>query len=291
MTEWIHIPILAPQIADLLLTDPDGVYVDGTLGLGGHSALFLSRLSPKARLLGFDKDAQAIQMAQTRINDPRLLTFNESYTCAPQELEKLGVLATGALFDLGLSSYQLDNPARGFSIINNGPLDMRFDLSAPLTAQTIVITWGLDDLTRILTEYGEERKAAPIAIAILNARRKAPLQTTEDLKRVVESVYGGRGKTHPATQTFQALRIAVNDELGTVEKMLGVLPHILRVGGRAAVLTFHSLEDRLVKNRFKQMAADGGWKLVNKKVIVPDYNEVRQNRRSRSAKLRVIERV
>lgn len=292
MTQWTHIPILAPQIADLLLTDPDGIYADGTLGLGGHTALFLSRLSPKARVLGFDKDAQALQMAKERVNDPRLITFNESYTCLPRELEKLQIPGVkGALFDLGLSSYQLDNPARGFSIINNGPLDMRFDLSSPLTAQVIVNTWGLDDLTRILTNYGEERKAGQIALAILNARRNAPINTTEDLKQIVERVYGFRGKTHPATQTFQALRIAVNDELGSVEALLAALPAIIAPGGRAAVLTFHSLEDRLVKNRFKELAAQGGWNLVNKKVIVPSYQEICQNRRARSAKLRVIERV
>lgn len=292
MTQWTHTPILAPQIADLLLTDPDGIYADGTLGLGGHTALFLSRLSPKARVLGFDKDAQALQMATERVNDPRLITFNESYTCLPAELEKLQIPGVkGALFDLGLSSYQLDNPARGFSIINNGPLDMRFDLASPLTAQVIVNTWGLDDLTRILTDYGEERKAGQIALAILNARRNAPINTTEDLKQIVERVYGFRGKTHPATQTFQALRIAVNDELGSVEALLKVLPQIIVPGGRAAVLTFHSLEDRLVKNRFKELAAQGGWKLVNKKVIVPSYQEICQNRRARSAKLRVIERL
>ncbi len=292
MTQWTHIPILAPQIADLILTDPDGIYADGTLGLGGHTALFLSRLSPKARVLGFDKDAQALQMAKERVNDPRLITFNESYTCLPRELEKLQIPGVkGALFDLGLSSYQLDNPARGFSIINNGPLDMRFDLSSPLSAQVIVNTWGLDDLTRILSDYGEERKASQIALAILNARRNAPINTTEDLKQIVERVYGFRGKTHPATQTFQALRIAVNDELGSVEALLAALPKIIATGGRAAVLTFHSLEDRLVKNRFKELAAQGGWKLVNKKVIVPSYQEICQNRRARSAKLRVIERV
>lgn len=168
---------------------------------------------------------------------------------------------------------------------------MRFDLASPLTAQVIVNTWGLDDLTRILTDYGEERKAGQIALAILNARRNAPINTTEDLKQIVERVYGFRGKTHPATQTFQALRIAVNDELGSVETLLKVLPQIIVPGGRAAVLTFHSLEDRLVKNRFKELAAQGGWKLVNKKVIVPSYQEICQNRRARSAKLRVIERL
>lgn len=293
MTEnWTHIPILAPQIADLLLLNPDGVYADGTLGLGGHAQLFLQRLSPNARLLGFDKDAEALKMAQQRINDARLIAYNESYTCLPEELAKLGLPGVqGALFDLGLSSYQLDNPARGFSIINNGPLDMRFDTASALTAAAIVNTWGLDDLTRILADYAEERKASQIALAILNARRKAPIQTTEDLKQIVQNVYGGRGKIHPATQTFQALRIAVNDELACVENMLAVLDKIIIPGGRAAVLTFHSLEDRLVKNRFKALAATGEWQLVNKKVIVPSYEEICRNRRARSAKLRVIERL
>lgn len=291
--EWTHIPIMAREIADILLTNPEGVYVDGTLGLGGHAKYFLSRLGPGARILGFDKDEEALKMAEERVNDPRLSVFHASYTEAPARLAELNLPgADGALFDLGLSSYQLDNPQRGFSIMNNGPLDMRFDRQNPLSAAVIVNTWPMAELERILKEYGEERNFTKIALAIMQARRQGPIETTGKLKEIIEGVYGKRGgKTHPATQTFQALRIACNRELETVENVLSALGDIVKPGGRAAMLTFHSLEDRLVKNRFKELAKTGGWLLVNKHALAPQYEEVRENRRARSAKLRVIERV
>lgn len=291
-TQWTHIPIMAPQIADFLLTNLSGVYVDGTLGLGGHTKYFLSRLGPQARILGFDRDEEALQMAVERVADSRLQAFHKSYVEAPTVLRELGLEgADGALFDLGLSSYQLDNPARGFSIMAEGPLDMRFDLQSPLSAAVIVNTWPMDELERILEDYGEERNATKIALAIMHARRGEKIETTARLKEIVESVLPRRGKTHPATQTFQALRIACNSELDAVETALSSLAQIIRPGGRAAVLTFHSLEDRLVKNRFKELAQSGTWKLINKHALAPAYEEVRQNRRARSAKLRVIERV
>ena len=292
MTTWTHIPILANTIADLLITRPNGTYMDGTLGLGGHTAIFLKRMGPQGRIVGFDKDEQALQLATQNVQDTRLLAVHASYTEAPSVLQqyKLGPL-DGALFDLGLSSYQLDNPARGFSILRDGPLDMRFDLNSSLTAEKIVNEWGLADLERILWEYGEERRAHAIAMAIMAARREGRITTTQQLKKIVESVIPGRGKTHPATQTFQALRIAVNDELGNVEKITSLLDQILNSGARAAILTFHSLEDRMIKTRFKEMVANGGWKIVNKHVIVPSYEEVRANSRARSAKLRVIEKI
>ena len=160
MNYWTHIPVLAKEAAELLLRKPDGVYVDGTLGLGGHAAYFLSLLGPQARLFGFDKDEEALVMARTRVNDPRLTAVHASYTQAPQVLREAGLDgADGVLFDLGLSSYQLDNPARGFSLLRDGPLDMRFDLSAPLTAAQIVNEWPLSELERILNEYGEEKNA------------------------------------------------------------------------------------------------------------------------------------
>lgn len=292
MTEWTHIPILANEIADLILTRPDGVYMDATLGLGGHTKLFLSRLGSAARIFGFDKDEQALQMAQARVADERLTAVHASYTQAPQILQHYGLHGVdGALFDLGLSSYQLDNPARGFSLLRDGPLDMRFDLSATLTAEQIVNEWGLADLERILTDYGEERNAHAIAMAIMAARRQESIDTTFKLKNIVESVSRGRGKIHPATQTFQALRIAVNEELSCVKQMLQLLDKIINPGGRAAILTFHSLEDRLVKLHLKELAGSGKWKLVNKHVIVPSYEEVRRNSRARSAKLRVVEKI
>ena len=167
---------------------------------------------------------------------------------------------------------------------------MRFDLSADLTAAQIVNTWPLTELIRILRDYGEEHQAEKIALAIMSARKEAPLQTTQDVKKIVESVIPRYGKKHPATQTFQALRIACNKELETVEQVLALLDHIVKPGGRAAILTFHSLEDRLVKNRFKELAREGTWKLINKHALAPTREEVGQNRRARSAKLRVIER-
>ena len=295
MTEqlWTHIPIMAAQIADYLLTNFEGTYIDGTLGLGGHTKYFLSHLGARARVLGFDKDEEALKMAQERVNDPRLSAFHKSYTEAPAVLKELGLEgADGALFDLGLSSYQLDNPARGFSILRDGPLDMRFDKQNPLSAAVIVNTWPMAELERVLTQYGEERNATKIALAIMHARKEAPIETTQRLKEVVETVYGPkRGKTHPATQTFQALRIACNRELESVEQALNSLADTIKPGGRAAILTFHSLEDRLVKTHFKALAQSGEWKLITKHALSPDYAEVRQNRRARSAKLRVIERV
>lgn len=290
---FTHIPILAQQIADLLLTNPQGTYIDGTLGLGGHTKLFLSKLGPQARIFGFDKDPHALQMAVERVSDARLTPCHASYTQAPDVLAAHGTAALdGALFDLGLSSYQLDDPARGFSLLREGPLDMRFDTTQTLTAAQIVNAWPLTELTRIFKDYGEERRAEKAAHAIVTARHQTPIETTTQLKAVLEPVLGPqRGRIHPATQIFQALRIACNNELANVEQIGTLLPQILKPGARAAVLTFHSLEDRLIKNQFKMLAATGGWQLVNKHTIVPSREEIRHNSRARSAKLRVIERV
>ena len=292
-TPWTNIHIMASEIAGLLLTNPDGIYLDGTLGLGGHARYFLSQLSPKARIYGLDRDEKALAMATERTADERLIPVYASYIAAPQVLAAHGITQVdGALFDLGLSSYQLDDPSRGFSILADGPLDMRFDTAAPVSAADIVNTWGLMDLARIFMDYGEEHRAQQAAHAILTARRQARIETTAQLKQILEPVLGPqRGRIHPATQIFQALRIACNGELEAVAQIPAVLEHILKPGGRAAVLTFHSLEDRLIKNAFKQRCAQGGWKLVNKHTLLPSRQEVLQNRRARSAKLRVIERL
>ena len=290
---WVHIPIMAAEIADFLLTNSDGIYMDGTLGLGGHTRYFLSKLSTHARIFGFDRDTHALQMALERTADARLTACHASYVQAPEVLARYGVCAVdGAVFDLGLSSYQLDDASRGFSLIADGPLDMRFDTSAAVSAADIVNTWGLDDLARIFTDYGEERRAMQAAHALLTARRTAPITTTFQLKQTLEPALGPqRGRIHPATRIFQALRIACNQELAHVEQIAPVLQRILKPGARAAVLTFHSLEDRLIKNSFKALCAAVNFKLVNKHALSPSFDEVRQNRRARSAKLRVIERV
>ena len=293
MQTWTHIPIMAPEIAELLLLNPSGIYMDGTLGLGGHTRYFLGKLSADASIYGFDKDPQALAMAVQRVNDTRLTPCHASYSQARQVLDQHGVnMVDGALFDLGLSSYQLDDPTRGFSLLRDGPLDMRFDPTKQPSAAQIVASWSMDQLTTILADYGEVHKAAQVAHAIVSARRNAPIQTTFELKSVVESVLGPqRGRIHPATQVFQALRIACNQEFEHVEQIAPLLQTILKPGGRAAVLTFHSLEDRIIKTSFKSLVSGGGWKLVNKHALAPSYEEVRQNRRARSAKLRIIERL
>ncbi len=292
MTEnWQHIPILAEEIAQLLLQNKSGFYLDGTLGLGGHTKLFLSRLDNKAKILGIDKDSKAIEFAVKRVDDARLITHQGSYLEAPKILKELNLpLLDGALFDLGLSSYQLDDARRGFSFLKDGPLDMRFDNTKGKTAADLINTLTADKLEYIFQTYGEERAAKKIALAICQARREKPFTGTQELAALIEKNIPRFGKTHPATRVFQALRIAVNEELNTVEQAPKMLEEIIKPGGRAAFLTFHSLEDRIIKQAFKEMAKGGKWKLVNKKIINPSFEEIKANSRSRSAGLRVIER-
>lgn len=292
MSGFTHIPILAKEISDLLITDTDGIYLDGTLGLGGHSGILLKKLSEKGRIIGLDKDINAITMAKENVNDKRLITFNLSYTCSDEALKQAGVQGVnGALFDLGLSSYQLDDASRGFSFLRQGPLDMRFDTAQKLSAKEVINTYSADKLENIFTLYGEERNASKIALAICAARRQAPIETTTALAKIVETVLPRFGKIHPATKIFQALRIEVNGELDCVKGVAGILKKILLKGGRGAVLTFHSTEDRIIKFAFKELCQSGDFVLVNKKVIEPCFEEIKSNSRSRSAKLRVIEKI
>lgn len=293
MQKWQHIPILAQTIKELLITDKEGLYIDGTLGLGGHTKILLSALGPKAKIFGFDKDEKAILMAKENVNDPRLNTFNLSYSKIVEVLKEKNIKgANGLLFDFGLSSYQLDDASRGFSFNSQGPLDMRFDTKQELTAKTIVNTWPADKIEKILSDYGEEKFASKIAQAIVLAAREEPLETTWQLAKIIEKVCPRTSKTHPATRTFQALRIAVNAEFEAVRSAPKLLEQVLLPGGRAAFLTFHSLEDRIIKNALKDLCQNKEvWCLVNKKVIEPSWQEIKQNSRSRSAKLRVIERV
>ncbi len=289
---WQHIPILAEDIANLLLQNKSGYYLDGTLGLGGHTKLFLSRLNDEAKILGLDKDSKAIKFAEDKVKDQRLITKQSSYLQAPVILKELNwPMLDGALFDLGLSSYQLDDASRGFSFLKSGPLDMRFDNTKGNTAADLVNNLPADKLEYIFKTYGEEHQAKKIALAICQARRETPLKTTTDLANLIEKHIPRFGKTHPATRIFQALRIAVNEELETVTKAPKMLADIIKPGGRAAFLTFHSLEDRIIKQAFKEMEKSGAWRLVNKKLITPSLEEIKNNSRARSAGLRVIERI
>ena len=289
---WTHIPILANEIADLLLINKSGLYLDGTLGLGGHTKLFLSRLDDKAKILGLDKDINAIKFAERKVQDKRLITRQASYLEAAQILADLNwQLLDGALFDLGLSSYQLDDASRGFSFLKSGPLDMRFDNTKGKTAADLVNTLPADKLEYIFKTYAEERAAKKIALAICQTRREKLFTNTLELANLIEKHIPRFGSTHPATKIFQALRIAVNEELETVEKAPKMLDKIIKPGGRAAFLTFHSLEDRIIKLAFREMEHTGNWRLVNKKLIKPAFEEVKRNSRARSAGLRIIERI
>ncbi len=289
---WQHIPILAKEIAGLILQDKNGCYLDGTLGLGGHTKLFLSMLGKGAKILGLDKDQKAIEFAVNKVNDTRLTAKQASYLDAPQILAELNwPLLDGALFDLGLSSYQLDDASRGFSFSKSGPLDMRFDNTKGQTAADILNTFTADKLEYIFKNYGEERSSYKVALAICQARREKPFTNTFELANLIEKNIPRFGGTHPATKIFQALRIAVNHELQTVEEAPKMLEKIIKIGGRAAFLTFHSLEDRIIKYSFRDMAQTGKWRLVNKKLINPSFEEIKNNSRARSAGLRVIERV
>ena len=308
--EYTHKPVLLDACIQALNIRPDGIYVDGTLGRAGHSREIAGRLTT-GRLICIDRDQAAIDAAQDRLAPwlARVTLIHSNFSELKEVLSRCGVSgADGMLFDLGVSSPQLDDASRGFSYMQDAPLDMRMDTSAPLSAADIVNTWSQEELRRILFEYGEERYAPAIARHILERREKAPIETTGQLVEVIRSAMPPaalREKQHPAKRSFQAIRIAVNGELDALPPMLsGAIDH-LNPGGRLAVITFHSLEDRIVKRAF-QDAAKGctcppefpvcvcGKKprvrLVTRKPIVSGAAELEENSRARSAKLRVVEK-
>ena len=311
MAEPRHVSVLLHECIENLNIRPDGIYLDGTLGLGGHSFEIASRLTT-GRLIGIDRDETAIERAGRRLAPfgDAVTLVHGTFSEAARILEDLGIeAADGMLFDLGVSSPQLDETQRGFSYMGDAPLDMRMDASSPLTAREIVNTWPEERLNRILWDYGEERYARRITRAILEARAVKPIETTLELVELIKSAMPAaalREKQHPAKRSFQAIRIAVNDELGEVERMMATAPDKLRVGGRLCVISFHSLEDRLVKNGIA--ARENGCtcpreapictcgfvrtlKSVTRKPILPGEEELEANPRARSAKLRVAERV
>jgi 16S rRNA (cytosine1402-N4)-methyltransferase len=283
-----------------------GFYVDGTLGAGGHAAGLLAGSEPDGSLLGLDVDPQALELARQNLAPfgERACLKRAPYTSLPDQLAALGWdKVDGILLDLGASSMQFDTPERGFSFLADGPLDMRFDPSNPLTAAEIVNTWAEDELENVLFRYGEERSARRIARAILRAR---PVSGTRQLAEVIEKAIGRHGAHHPATQTFQALRIAVNGELESLEKTLPLAVQALGAGGRLAIISFHSLEDRLVKGFFRLESRDCicppgqpvctcGHKAsileITRRPITPTEEEINRNSRARSAKLRVAEKL
>lgn len=310
--EFQHKSVLLQECIDALNIRPDGIYLDGTLGGAGHSSQIARRLTEGGRLIGVDRDRTALAAAKERLAPyaDRVTLVHSNFAKIDAILDSLGIPAVdGMLFDLGVSSPQLDDASRGFSYMADAPLDMRMDKDDALTAGEVVNTWPQGELRRILYDYGEERYAPQIAAAICRAREKAPVETTLELVDIIRSAMPAqalREKQHPAKRSFQAIRIAVNDELGAVSRMMQAAVGRLNPGGRLAVITFHSLEDRIVKSEMQQAARGCTCppefpvcvcgkkplvKLVTRKPIVSGPAELEENPRARSAKLRVAEKL
>ncbi|MBQ1834454.1 MAG: 16S rRNA (cytosine(1402)-N(4))-methyltransferase RsmH [Oscillospiraceae bacterium] len=305
--DYGHKPVLLDECIEALAIRPDGIYVDGTLGRAGHSLEIVRRLTT-GRLIALDRDESALAAARIRLADymDRVTLVHSNFSRLGEVLRGLGIDgADGMLFDLGVSSPQLDDAQRGFSYKQDAPLDMRMDTTAALTARELVNTASYEELRRILFEYGEERYAPAIARAICREREQMPIETTLQLADIIRSAMPGqalREKQHPAKRSFQAIRIAVNDELGELEPMLSAAEENLRPGGRLAVITFHSLEDRIVKRKLRELSTGctcppefpvcvcgkkPKMELLTRKPIVSGEQELQENPRARSAKLRV----
>ncbi len=311
MNEPKHFSVMLNECIENLNIKPDGVYLDGTLGLGGHSFEIASRLG-SGRLISIDRDETAIERAGKRLAvfGDKVTLVHGNFADAAEILDRLGIeKADGMLFDLGVSSPQLDESERGFSYMADAPLDMRMDAGDSLTAYEIVNCWDTDRLNRILWDYGEERYARRISAAIEAKRSVKPIETTLELVEIIKGAMPAaalREKQHPAKRSFQAIRIAVNDELSAIDRMMDTAPDKLAVGGRLCVISFHSLEDRIIKTKIA--ARENGCtcpreapictcgfvktlRSVTRKPLLPSAQELVVNPRSRSAKLRVAERV
>ena len=307
MDDSPHQPVLYKEIIHALQPHTGGRYVDGTLGAGGHARGIMEASAPDGQLLGLDVDPQALAIARRNLApyEHRIHLAQASYTSLSTQLARLGWGAVdGIVLDLGASSMQFDTPQRGFSFLHDAPLDMRFGPHALQTAADLVNKYSERELADLIYQYGEERESRKIARAIVRAR---PIQTTRELVAAIESVSPRRGeRVHPATRTFQALRIAVNEELTSIEEVLPQAVTALKPGGRLAVISFHSLEDRIVKDFFREHSKDrvnppyeqiyeeerkATLKEVNRKPIVPSDEETQNNPRARSAKLRIAEKL
>ena len=312
MSEFTHRPVLLQECIDSLNIRPEGTYLDGTLGRAGHSREIARRLEGAGRLICVDRDQAALDAAQERLAPwmDRVTLVHSNFDQIDAILDRLELPGVdGMLFDLGVSSPQLDDGSRGFSYLVDAPLDMRMDREEWLTAADVVNTWPQEELRRILSQYGEERYAPQIAAAVVRRRERASIATTLELVEVIKGAMPARAlkeKQHPAKRSFQAIRIAVNDELASVERMIQRAVPRLNRGGRLAVITFHSLEDRIVKTGLAQFARGctcppdfpvcvcgktPDIRLVHKKPILPTPGEIEENPRARSAKLRVAEKL
>ena len=291
-----HVPVLLEQSLTFLNVRPGGVVVDATLGLGGHSAAIARRLGANGKLIAFDRDAQAMELAKAKLatlaeelgSEMPAVEFVGRPFSEIAEVVKPGTL-DGLLADFGVSSLQLDEAHRGFSFRADGPLDMRMDARSELTAEQVVNEADEEELARIVYEYGEERRSRRIARAVVRAR---PIRTTAELAGVISAVAPSMkgDKIHPATRSFQALRIHVNDELGEIQSLLKSAGSLLKPGGRVVMISFHSLEDRLVKDSFREQARLGEFEILTKKPVIAAEEEQMRNPRARSAKLRAAEK-
>ncbi len=306
MTEqpYTHVPVLADEVVGLLATEKKGTYVDATLGMGGHTARLLDALPAEADVLGIDWDPEMAGVAADKLKrfGSRVRIVQGNFANIDEITAREGIRSlSGALFDLGISSLHFDKPSRGFSLKHDGPLDMRINPDNPLTAYTIINQWPYEQIEHLIRVCGE-RRSGRIAKAVLEARRAKPLETTAELAALISRVAPARGawsgaaqfggqKIHPATKTFLALRVAVNYEFDNLTRGIQKVMPLLKPGARLGIITFHSLEDRIVKETFRLMAKMGGWELVTRKPVAPGEAEVAANKRSRSAKLRVIEKL
>lgn len=310
--EFHHLPVMLGECIEGLNIKPDGIYVDCTVGGAGHSKEIVKRLTKGGRLIAVDKDEDALLTAGERLNEfkNQVSFLHDDFKNLTSDLDVLGIDGVdGILIDLGVSSYQLDNAERGFSYMKDAPLDMRMDRSQYLTAFNIVNEYGAGEITKILFDYGEEKLARRIAENIVRIRQKQTIATTLQLAKIVEDSYPAATRFkygHPAKRTFQAIRIAVNDELGTLKESIKQMVARLNAQGRIAIISFHSLEDRIVKTAFKELSQQctcppdfpvcvcGSKKvveLVNKKPIYPSEEELSNNPRSQSAKLRIAQKI
>ncbi|MBI5205858.1 MAG: 16S rRNA (cytosine(1402)-N(4))-methyltransferase RsmH [Nitrospirae bacterium] len=286
----IHLPVMLREVIVLLKPESGGIYVDATVGLGGHAEEILKHIG-SGMLIGIDRDDEALSMAGSRLADSRVILKKGRFSEVGRLVAETGVTGVdGILFDIGTSMVHLKTAERGFSFLSEEPLDMRMDRSQDLTAAYIVNKYPEKDIDRILWEYGEERLSRKIARAIVDYRARKKIGTCAELSDIVCSVYKGRGKLHPATKTFQALRIAVNDEMNELKKGLDASAGILKSKGRLCVISYHSLEDRIVKNFIRDNQKLGVFDVLTKKPLVPAYEEVRLNPSARSAKLRGAEK-
>jgi len=309
--EFRHTSVLFSESIENLNIKPDGIYVDGTLGGGGHAAGICGKLGPEGTLIGIDRDADALDAAKTNLAGYgcRKIFIRDNYSNIKEILEQQNIdKIDGALLDLGVSSFQLDNEERGFSYMKPAPLDMRMNADDHLTAEEVVNTYGQKELTEVIRKYGEEKWASRISDFIVKARAKSPIRTTEELVEIIKAAIPASARRegpHPAKRTFQAIRIEVNDELGQLEKAVGEFMDVLAPGGRLCIITFHSLEDRIVKEKImarlnpctcpKELPVcicgkRADIRKISGKPIIPGDEEITLNPRSRSAKLRVVEK-